>query len=66
MSVKMKDPPVRKDGRCAVCPKQRVVPKTRQKGVAIENYERDPFCSNVCARKYHKAPMRSAYSSTTS
>lgn len=59
-----KDPPVRQDGRCYVCKKPRVVPASRQKGVPIDVYLQDPFCSNMCARTYHDAPMRSAFTSS--
>jgi hypothetical protein len=45
MSTKVKDPPVRRNGRCAVCNKERP-PIAKQCG--------DPFCSAKCCREWHK------------
>jgi hypothetical protein len=45
------DPPVRWDGRCAVCFGPRL-PKPL-KPVYQGEAERDPFCSTVCARVFH-------------
>lgn len=67
MTISTKEvPAVRRDGRCCVCGKKRVIPKTRQKGVPVETYERDPFCSNDCARKYFNNPIRSKFTDTSS
>jgi len=49
-------PKVRKDGLCIVCKKERKVPSSRQKGVPVEVYLGDPFCSNTCARTYYATP----------
>jgi hypothetical protein len=54
-----KDPRVRKDGKCYVCKKPRRLPKALQKGVPVQMYELDPFCSSVCARVYHANPLPS-------
>ena len=45
------DPPVRADGRCAVCGKPRRVDRSRRYGGA--EAERDPFCSVTCCRRFH-------------
>lgn len=52
------DPPVRADGRCARpgCGKPRKMPKA-QKGIDPLAYERDPFCSTECCRRYHGAAL---------
>jgi len=39
------DPPVRKNGRCAVCNGQRP---------ALAILQNDPFCSNTCCRVWHE------------
>ena len=39
------DPPVRRNGRCAVCNGQRP---------ALAIMQNDPFCSNTCCRIYHE------------
>jgi hypothetical protein len=45
------DPPLRPDGRCAVCHKPRRPERSRRYGGAVA--ELDPFCSVTCARQYH-------------
>lgn len=51
------DPPIRRDGRCAVCEQSRLLPKgkaPRHKDPTWQKErQRDPFCSNKCARKWH-------------
>ena len=47
------DPPVGK--KCAQCGKRIKMPKPI-KGVSALAYI-DPFCSNVCCRKWHGLPM---------
>lgn len=49
------DPPIPKDGTCAVCRKPRREVKP-QKGVPPELYV-DAFCSTECARAYHNNPI---------
>ena len=44
-------PKVRRDGRCVVCRGPR--PFTPQRGVPVEAYLGDPFCSAHCARKFY-------------
>jgi hypothetical protein len=60
--VQEPDPPVRKDGRCAVpsCKQKRtrLHPKTAKRKpegryATRDDYARDPFCSSVCCRAYH-------------
>ena len=49
----MKDVPLpREDGCCVQCGKERTKPPSYQRGVPIEEYLRDPFCSNKCAKAY--------------
>jgi len=43
------DPPVRPDGRCAVCKKERT---------EIAARHGDPFCSTGCAKKWHRTEDR--------
>ena len=43
-SAEVKEPRLRKDGRCLVCHKDRPP-------VAVGNH--DPFCSAVCSRTYY-------------
>jgi hypothetical protein len=50
------DPPVRADGRCAVCGGERTPPAKQHKTATLEA-ERDPFCSATCAREFHGAPI---------
>jgi hypothetical protein len=52
------DPPVRSDGRCAVCFGPRL-PKPL-KAVYQGEAERDPFCSTVCARAFHGVQLPAA------
>lgn len=51
-----KDPPIRKDGKCAVC-KQPIKPVKPQRGVPIAAYN-DPFCSSRCCRQYHGTSIK--------
>jgi hypothetical protein len=51
-----KDPPIRADGRCAVCSKPRNPERSRRYGGPAA--ETDPFCSTECARGYHGTPAR--------
>lgn len=50
------DPPVRADGRCAVCPRKRKPERSR--AYAKHLAERDPFCSTECCRDYHAVERR--------
>lgn len=50
----MKDPRVRKDGKCAVCKKPRQPERSRK--YARTAAEVDPFCSIECCRAYHATP----------
>ena len=54
MSGSAPDPPVRDDGRCAVCGGERTIPKRKPHREAAL---RDPFCSNDCARAWHGFPL---------
>lgn len=45
------DPPVRPDGKCAVCPKPRH--PERSSRYARGHAEADSFCSSECCRKWH-------------
>lgn len=49
------DPPVREDGKCVVCLKDRK--PERSKRYAGITAELDPFCSNICARAWHENPI---------
>lgn len=51
------NPKRRKDGRCYVCRKPMKMAKP-QRGVNRQHYESDPFCSAVCARRYHGVSLR--------
>jgi hypothetical protein len=53
------EPRVRRDGLCIVCRKPRVTPTPLQRGVPSFVYERDPFCSSVCARTFYGNPLAS-------
>jgi len=55
-----KEPRMRKDGTCFVCRKPRTIPKPLQKGVPAWVYERDPFCSATCARRYYGTSLPTA------
>ena len=64
----MKDPRVRKDGRCARkgCTKMRpIVTATGKKRKELIRYagafqlERDPFCSSRCCRAFHGTSLAS-------
>lgn len=46
-----REPGVRKDGRCYLCPKRRVIPPKR---LYRSHAERDAFCSRVCCERYFK------------
>lgn len=59
------EPRVRRDGTCYVCRKPRTIPKPLQKGVPAWVYERDPFCSAVCARRYYGTSLASAAVTTS-
>lgn len=48
------EPEVRPDGLCTVCLKPRQPVRSR-KYAGLEA-ERDPFCSNTCARRYFRQP----------
>lgn len=50
------DPPVRADGKCAVCGKKRK--PERSVTYAKNQAERDPFCSTECCRVYHGTEIR--------
>ena len=45
------DPPVRGDGKCAVCPKPRPKPQTTY--AQRRDFELDPFCSRLCCESFH-------------
>lgn len=47
-------------GRCKVCKKPRVI--NMQKGVPVEEYLSDPFCSSACARKFYGTELPKAVS----
>lgn len=47
------DPPVRGDGRCAVCGGPR---RLTQKPLYREQARLDPFCSAACCRLWHQVP----------
>jgi hypothetical protein len=44
------DPPPRRDGCCVVCRRKRKPPATKY---GLADWYTDPFCSSVCARKWH-------------
>jgi hypothetical protein len=49
------DPPVRPDGRCALCEEPKPTanaPSLRANHLA--QLAADPFCSAICARTYHR------------
>lgn len=50
-----RDPPLRKDDRCAHCrkPRKHAVASRYSGDQAV----RDPFCSAVCARAWHKVAI---------
>lgn len=50
------DPPVRADGRCVTCGKQRTAHR-KAKELYRAAAERDPFCSGKCAREWHGCPI---------
>lgn len=56
------DPPVREDGRCVVClGKRGRLPKVvtqRAKAILQRELALDPFCSTVCARKWHLTEIK--------
>lgn len=47
----MIDPPVREDGRCFVCLKDRKPERSRRYAGDIAEF--DPFCSMPCARAFY-------------
>lgn len=49
----MKDPRVRKDGKCVTCKKPKPVLKRSLRKYAGNQYDRDPFCSSRCCRRFH-------------
>lgn len=49
--VARENPPVRADGRCAVCEGPRETNRSRRYG--RDEAKRDPFCSTACARAFH-------------
>jgi hypothetical protein len=55
------DPPIRTDGRCVVCGgvRGRLPKQVTQRAKAILKRELagDPFCSTVCARKWHRTTL---------
>lgn len=51
MTSPLADPPVRPDGRCAVCPKLRDPAQSSR--YARHEAALDPFCSATCARVFH-------------
>jgi hypothetical protein len=53
-----RDPPVRRDGRCAQCKGERATPKGRAYARTGE-IERDPFCSTQCCKAYHGVKLSS-------
>ena len=61
-----KTPAVRKDGRCYVCKGKRTIPETRQKGVSVTEYTKDPFCSATCSRAYWGTQLKVSPSGTGS
>lgn len=50
------DPPVREDGCCYVCLKERHPERSKRYAGDIAKY--DPFCSSTCAREYFGNPIR--------
>ena len=50
---RLDDPEVRRDGLCAECGKKRVRPEKTY--ATPEQYAKDPFCSRVCAERWHTA-----------
>ena len=52
--MRLVDPPVREDGRCALesCGKPRKLTKVARK-YAGEQLDLDPFCSAVCCRAFY-------------
>lgn len=50
----MKDPRVRRDGRCAHCRGERKLPAKRlyREQAELEQAELDPFCSATCCRAW--------------
>lgn len=59
-AVRLKVPKVRRDKKCYVCKGARKIPTDLQKGVPVEVYEQDPFCSALCARVYWGNPIKGA------
>lgn len=51
VSMVKADPPLRADGRCAVCGKPRKTDRSQR--YARGEAERDPFCSTQCCKAYH-------------
>lgn len=49
------EPPVRSDGRCAVCAKKRNPERSARYAPGCA--EIDAFCSSDCARKWHGNPL---------
>lgn len=47
------EPRANRDGTCVQCGKVKIIPSTRQRGVSVQVYVDDPFCSNVCAKAYY-------------
>jgi hypothetical protein len=45
-------PKQREDGRCVSCQKVRHRPKALNSPTALAEWERDPFCSTDCAKRY--------------
>ena len=51
------DPPVRDDGLCCVCLKPRNPERSKLYAGDIARF--DPFCSNICARRWYENPIPS-------
>lgn len=51
------DPPVREDGLCVVCLRDRRPDRSRRYAGDIAKF--DPFCSNLCARAWFENPIPS-------
>jgi hypothetical protein len=56
--VKMEDPKVRADGRCALTGCGRLRHPERSRRYAGFEADKDPFCSSVCARAFYGVTFR--------
>lgn len=52
------DPPVRADGKCAVCKKRRKETERRTDLTGwLDILAADPFCSTTCCKRFHKCEV---------